>query len=126
MITQDSTKRSSSTVAKLRGSSRRSRGVGSRRRISKVASRQRKLKTSPTLPSRKSRASCASGARPMHERLVLCGGAEYEGKRSKKALSLAILGSQSNIKLRLDDISRRMVTNVPDLLTDLVEIGTYV
>jgi hypothetical protein len=57
----------------------------------------------------------------MHERLVLCGGAEYKGKRTKEALRLAILGSQSNIKLRLDDISRRMVTNVPDLLTDLVE-----
>jgi 7-cyano-7-deazaguanine synthase in queuosine biosynthesis len=62
----------------------------------------------------------------MHERLVLCGGVEYKGRRSRGALSLAILGSQSNIKLRLDDISRRMVTNVPDLLTDLVEIGTYV
>jgi 7-cyano-7-deazaguanine synthase in queuosine biosynthesis len=62
----------------------------------------------------------------MRERLVLCGGAEYKGKRPKDGLSLAILGSQSNIKLRLDDISRRMVANVPALLTDLVEIATYV
>ena len=62
----------------------------------------------------------------MHERLVLCGGAERKGRQPTETLRLSLMGSQSNINLRLQDISRRMVTIVPDLLTDLVEIATYV
>jgi hypothetical protein len=62
----------------------------------------------------------------MHERLVLCGGAERKGQQPANTLRLRLFGPQSNIHLRLQDISRRMVANVPDLLTDLVEIATYV
>jgi 7-cyano-7-deazaguanine synthase in queuosine biosynthesis len=62
----------------------------------------------------------------MHERLVLCGGAERKGRQSGEKLHLRLTGSQPNINLRLHDISRRMIANVPDLLTDLIEIATYV
>ena len=60
----------------------------------------------------------------MSERLVLCGGARRAGVNS--ALRLALDGSLQNITLKLEDISKRLVRNVPDLLVDLVEIATYV
>src|SRR6185295_8553592 len=61
---------------------------------------------------------------PMSERLVLCGGARRAGVDS--ALRLALDGSLQNITLKLEDISKRLVRNVPDLLVDLIEIATYV
>jgi hypothetical protein len=36
------------------------------------------------------------------------------------------LRPKSNVDLKLQDISRRMVANVPDLLADLLDIATYV
>ena len=41
-------------------------------------------------------------------------------------LQLALDGRSQNITLKLEDISKRLVKNVPDLLIDLVEIATYV
>jgi hypothetical protein len=41
-------------------------------------------------------------------------------------LRLALDGRSQNITLKLEDISKRLVRNVPDLLIDLVEIATYV
>jgi 7-cyano-7-deazaguanine synthase in queuosine biosynthesis len=61
----------------------------------------------------------------MHERLVLCGGAE-RGGRQPSVLRLQRFGPKSNVDLKLQDISRRMVANVPDLLADLLDIATYV
>ena len=60
----------------------------------------------------------------MRETLVLCGGA----KRPEGApvLRLDLNGAAQNITLKLEDIGRRLVTNVPNLLVDLVEIATYV
>ena len=52
----------------------------------------------------------------MHERLVLCGGVEYKGRRSRGALSLAILGSQSNIKLRLLELRGHPVLSATTLV----------
>ena len=62
----------------------------------------------------------------MPERLVLCGGAERKGRLPADTLHVNLHGPGSNVHLRLQDISRRMVADVPDLLTDLVEIATYV
>jgi 7-cyano-7-deazaguanine synthase in queuosine biosynthesis len=59
----------------------------------------------------------------MPERLVLCSGAKRAGGNS--TLRLALSG-RSNITLKLEDISKKMVRNVPDLLIDLIEIATYV
>ena len=42
------------------------------------------------------------------------------------ALQLALEGRSRNITLKLEDISKRLVRNVPDLLIDLIEIATYV
>ena len=60
----------------------------------------------------------------MSERLVLCGGAKRAGGNS--TLRLALSGRLQNITLKLEDISKRLVKNVPDLLIDLIEIATYV
>src|SRR3984893_9651346 len=60
----------------------------------------------------------------MPERLVLCSGAKRAGGNS--TLRLALSGRSQNIRLKLEDISKKMVRNVPDLLIDLIEIAAYV
>ncbi len=60
----------------------------------------------------------------MPERLVLCGGAKRPG--SDSALRLGLDGGFQNITLRVEDISKKLVKDVPDLLVDLIEIATYV
>ena len=60
----------------------------------------------------------------MAETLVLCGGVKRPGAES--ALQLALEGRSRNITLKLEDISKRLVKNVPNLLIDLIEIATYV
>jgi hypothetical protein len=60
----------------------------------------------------------------MPKRLILCGGARRPSRDS--TLRLALSGPSQNITLRLEDISRMLVRNVPGLLIDLIEIATYV
>src|SRR5437588_8372138 len=60
----------------------------------------------------------------MPERLVLCGGVKRGGGDS--TLRLALSGGTQNIKLELDDISKKLVKNIPGPLTDLIEIASYV
>src|SRR4051794_23707590 len=61
-----------------------------------------------------------------HERIVLCGGAASDEAGSSQSLHLALHGAQANIKLRVQDISTRMVSNIPDELIDLLEVAIYV
>jgi hypothetical protein len=60
----------------------------------------------------------------MPERLVLCGDANHVGGHS--TLRLALSGRSQNITLKLEDISKKLVRNIPGLLIDLIEIATYV
>ena len=60
----------------------------------------------------------------MPERLVLCGGAMRAGADS--TLRLALSGRSQNITLKLEDICKKLVRNIPGLLIDLIEIATYV
>jgi Queuosine biosynthesis protein QueC len=60
----------------------------------------------------------------MPERLILCGRARRSGGDS--ILRLDLSGRLQNITLRLEDISRRLIQNVPGLLIDLIEIAAYV
>ena len=62
----------------------------------------------------------------MGETLVLCGGANAGSSGMTKALRLALSGPNENITLEIDDISRRMLADVPPVLTDLLEIAAYV
>jgi hypothetical protein len=60
----------------------------------------------------------------MPDRLVVCGGAKRKDEDS--TLRLALAGARQNVTLKLEDIAKRLVKNVPDLLIDLVEIASYV
>jgi hypothetical protein len=62
----------------------------------------------------------------MGETLILCGNAITGSSGGTKTLRLALTGPNENITLEIDDISRRMLTDVPPGLTDLLEIAAYV
>jgi hypothetical protein len=62
---------------------------------------------------------------PTLEHLVLCG--EQQPHRSSGAvISLRLDGPNENIKLLISDISKRLLEDVPDVITDLMEIASYV
>ena len=61
----------------------------------------------------------------MPERLVICGGVRRAGGDSI-FLSLSLSGRSQNISLKLEDISKKLIRNIPSLLVDLIEIATYV
>jgi len=60
----------------------------------------------------------------MPERLIICGGAGRTGGDS--TLRLALSGRSQNISLKLEDISKKLIRNIPSLLVDLIEVATYV
>jgi hypothetical protein len=62
----------------------------------------------------------------MAERLVLCGGSKAPGSQAENVLHLDLTGPSRNIELRLHDISKRMLTNLPGLVIDLLELAAYV
>ena len=62
----------------------------------------------------------------MGETLVLCGGASPPKRRVSETLHLNLSGQGANISLRIEDISRRMIANIPDALTDLIEVAAYI
>jgi 7-cyano-7-deazaguanine synthase in queuosine biosynthesis len=62
----------------------------------------------------------------MGKTLILCGGAGAGSSGKAKTLRLKISGVNKNIVLKIEDISRRMLADVPPVLTDLLEIAAYV
>jgi hypothetical protein len=62
----------------------------------------------------------------MSERLVICGGSAAPAPPPANALWLDLTGARQNVELRIHDISDRMGAQVPDLLTDLLEVAAYV
>jgi len=62
-----------------------------------------------------------------NERIILCGGLSAPGKaRDKDAVPLSLWGKDSNVMLKVGDISQKMVANIEPALIDLLEIATYV
>ncbi len=62
---------------------------------------------------------------PTNERLVLCGGvAGPQGAGAR--ISLDLHGASANVHLKIADISRRLLANIPDALVDLLEIASYI
>lgn len=61
------------------------------------------------------------------DHVIVCGesSAPRPGK-SRQIIRLDLRGADANIDLRITDVSRRLSSNVPDVLTDIVEIATYV
>ena len=60
------------------------------------------------------------------EHHILCGGVCPEQSSGKNVRRLQTSGPKANIKPQLHDLSRRFVKDVPHLLTDLLEIASYV
>jgi hypothetical protein len=64
-------------------------------------------------------------AKPNH--VVLCGGASARSRsKQDQILLLNLNGEDQNVDLKIVDISRRLLTDVPDIFADLVEIASYV
>ena len=63
---------------------------------------------------------------PRNEHLVLCGGLVQPRGGRASIVNLNLYGAAPNVRLRITDISRRLVKNVPDVLFDLLEIASYV
>ena len=61
---------------------------------------------------------------PTNEHLVLCGGAK--GPKAGRASSLSLHGTSANVRLRIADISRLLLANIPDVLVDLLEVASYI
>jgi hypothetical protein len=55
----------------------------------------------------------------MPERLIICGGARRAGGDS--ILRLDLSGRSQNISLKLEDISKKLIRNIPGLLVDLID-----
>ena len=63
----------------------------------------------------------------MKEYLFVCGsGIKAEPASSRNARHLDVAGPRQNVKLRLADVSRPLLSNLPDLLVDLLELASYV
>jgi hypothetical protein len=63
---------------------------------------------------------------PAHEHLILCGGVTGAGRGSKAPLELALHGRLANVHLQIEDISRRLLTQIPDTGHDLLEVASYI
>jgi 7-cyano-7-deazaguanine synthase in queuosine biosynthesis len=63
---------------------------------------------------------------PTREHLVLCGGVRRSGQSDATALRLDLHGPSRNVMLRIQDLSARLVSNIPDTLVDLLEVAAYV
>jgi hypothetical protein len=61
-----------------------------------------------------------------NEHLVQCGGVEHSGRASGHSLHLNLHGAHANVRLKISDISRRLLANIPDVLADLLEVASYV
>lgn len=57
---------------------------------------------------------------------VACGGVDAPGAGRGKQLVLDVQGKGKNINLRIDDLRKIMVSNIPDVLLDLLEVAAYV
>jgi uncharacterized protein YciU (UPF0263 family) len=63
----------------------------------------------------------------MPERFVFCGGVKA-GRNRPGALHIDVhapVGSPNRVNLELGDLSKRLADNIPDVLTDLLEVAAY-
>ncbi len=62
----------------------------------------------------------------MTRHLILCGGLAPASGETGKRLDLAITEQPGGIDLRVEQLSRKLVADIPDALTDLLEIAAYI
>ena len=64
----------------------------------------------------------------MPERHVFCGGVKA-GRNRPDALHIDVnapAGSPNRVNLEISDLSKRLTDNIPDVLTDMLEVAAYV
>src|ERR1044072_8600077 len=61
---------------------------------------------------------------PKHN--IYCGGIVPPSAGTVAALELNVQGRNRNVNLKIMDIHRSMVTSIPDVLMDLLEVAAYV
>ncbi|MEN6537185.1 MAG: 7-cyano-7-deazaguanine synthase [Bryobacteraceae bacterium] len=61
------------------------------------------------------------------ERIILCGGAPGPSRvKREDVLDLTLYGNEPNVNLEISNISRRLASDIPDELADLIEIAAYI
>ena len=63
---------------------------------------------------------------PANEHLVLCGGVTRQGSGDAARLELNLHGTSANVRLEIEDISRRLLANISDVHADLLEVASYI
>lgn len=63
---------------------------------------------------------------PPGTRRILCGEAARGSRPANNTLCLRNVGPHRNVRLQIEDISRTLVSNIPQQLVDLLEIATFV
>ena len=63
---------------------------------------------------------------PTNEHLVLCSGATAQERGDETRLDLNLHGASANVRLKIEDISRRLLANISDIHADLLEIASYI
>lgn len=59
-------------------------------------------------------------------REIICGGTKYTPKNANDALWLDVHGTGANIELKIHDIENTLMSNVPSVLLDLLEVAAYI
>ena len=61
------------------------------------------------------------------DRIILCGGCPAPARpKPDETVELNLAKPSGNVALEITDLSRKLAAEVPDILTDLVEVATYV
>jgi hypothetical protein len=63
---------------------------------------------------------------PTNEHLALCSGASARPRGDENPLTLNLHGASANVRLEIEDISRRLLANLSDVHADLLEIACYI
>ncbi len=62
----------------------------------------------------------------MKEIDVFCGGATAQDNPERETLILDVQGDSKNVELKVEAISKTVMGNIPDIIMDLLEVGSYV
>ena len=62
----------------------------------------------------------------INEHLALCSGASAKPRCDEQLLILNLHGASANVRLEIEDISRRLLANPSDVHADLLEIASYI
>ncbi|CAA7618999.1 conserved hypothetical protein [Magnetospirillum sp. SS-4] len=63
----------------------------------------------------------------MSQYSVVCGGATHSGgAEDEEVIELDVQGPSKNVNLRIEDLNKALLSNIPDVLLDLLEVAAYV